>query len=285
MPERPTCIRKMLVPGPIARSVEDLRLCFSLIAGSDSRRPDIPPVPLDEPSNKSLNELRLAWSDDFIVPVARDIQSAIRSSVDRIAENGVAIENWSPRSIDWSAAQKLYYRLTACYYRYAMPTNLDRIQKSLTFIWKEATQGESSLRKARSPDQVLRAALSPNLKGYFQALTERDTFVAQLDQALNLWDAWLIPVAATPAFTHRSAWNAIEIDGVVYPHAIANGAYLMPFNLSGHPSVVIPIGKTQDGLPIGLQIVGKRWQEMELLSIAQVVDKAISGFQHPSDYE
>lgn len=59
----------------------------------------------------------------------------------------------------------------------------------------------------------------------------------------------------------------------------------MPFNLSDHPSVVIPIEQTQDGLPIGLQLIGKRWREMELLSFAQAVDNFINGFQHPSEYE
>jgi len=85
-----------------------------------------------------------------------------------------------------------------------------------------------------------------------------------MDQALESWDVWLTPVAATLAFTHCPAWSAIEIDGRAYPHGVANGAYTMPFNLSGHPAVVIPIGQTQNGLPIGLQIVGKRWREMEL---------------------
>lgn len=55
----------------------------------------------------------------------------------------------------------------------------------------------------------------------------------------------------------------------------------MPFNLSGHPAVVIPIGQTKDGLPIGMQIVGKRWKEMELLAIAQEIDTVIGGFRLP----
>jgi Asp-tRNA(Asn)/Glu-tRNA(Gln) amidotransferase A subunit family amidase len=50
---------------------------------------------------------------------------------------------------------------------------------------------------------------------------------------------------------------------------------LAPFNLSGHPAVVIPIARTQSGLPIGIQIIGKRWREMELLSIAQAIDQEI----------
>jgi amidase len=58
----------------------------------------------------------------------------------------------------------------------------------------------------------------------------------------------------------------------------------MPFNLSGHPVVVIPIGQTNNGLPIGMQIVGKRWKEMELLAIAQQLDAVIGGFRSPSGY-
>jgi amidase len=88
-------------------------------------------------------------------------------------------------------------------------------------------------------------------------------------------------VAATAAFTHRPAWSAVDIDGRSYPYGVANGAYTMPFNVSGHPAIVIPIGQTQDGLPMGVQIVGKRWREMELLAIAQQLDQILGAFQHP----
>ncbi|WP_254721856.1 amidase family protein [Kovacikia minuta] len=62
---------------------------------------------------------------------------------------------------------------------------------------------------------------------------------------------------------------------------MAWGAYTMPFNVSGHPVVIIPIGQTQEGLPIGIQIVGKRWREMELIAIAQQLDSVIGTFRHP----
>jgi amidase len=48
--------------------------------------------------------------------------------------------------------------------------------------------------------------------------------------------------------------------------------------------VVIPVGQTQAGLPIGIQIVGKRWREMELLSIAQKIDNIIGDFRQPVGY-
>jgi amidase len=102
--------------------------------------------------------------------------------------------------------------------------------------------------------------------------------------SLEPWDVWLVPVAATPAFTHRPAWSAVDIDGKLYPHGVANGAYITPFNLSGHPAVVIPIGQTQNGLPIGMQIVGKRWKEIEMLAIAQEIDRTVGAFENPSGY-
>jgi amidase len=113
---------------------------------------------------------------------------------------------------------------------------------------------------------------------------DRDRFTARLDAALEPWAVWLTPVAATVAFTHRPAWSAVEVDGTSYPHAVANGAYTMPFNLSGHPAVVIPIGRTQNSLPMGLQIVGKRWREMELLAIAESIDSLIGEFRQPGRY-
>lgn len=151
-------------------------------------------------------------------------------------------------------------------------------------IFRTATQGDKKLRALGDFSRVLPELLNPSLKGYFEALTERDRFIAQLDTALESWDVWLTPVAAIPAFTHCPAWNAIDVDGRSYPHGVANGAYTMPFNLSEHPAVIIPIGQTKDGLPIGMQVIGKRWKEMELLAIAQQLDAVMSGFRSPPGY-
>jgi len=58
----------------------------------------------------------------------------------------------------------------------------------------------------------------------------------------------------------------------------------MPFNLTGHPAVVIPVGQTQTGLSISLQIAGKWWREMELLAIAEQIDRVAGKFQCPLGY-
>ncbi len=285
VPGMPHCIRQMMTVGCFARSLEDIRLCFSLIAGADPRRPDVPPVPLDTPSGKSLKDLKIAWADEWSeVPVAAEIRAVMQAIAHTLETSGVCIESWRPPSFDLSAIFDLYGRMAAYLNKYAQPIDRHNVKRSLELLFRTATQGDKTLRQLGNFSRFLPELLNPTLKGYFEALTARDRFIAQIDQALEPWDVWLCPVAATPAFTHRPAWSAVEVNGKSYPHMVANGAYTLPFNLSGHPSVVIPIGQTQDGLPMGMQLVGKRWREMELLAIAQQLDHIIGAFQNPSGY-
>jgi amidase len=284
-PGMPICLRQMMTVGCLARSVADLQLCFEIVAGADLRRPDVPPVPLDTSSGKSLTDLKIAWSDEWAeVPVANEIKSAMVASAQKLTGAGANVDRWMPPNFNLSEIFELYGRLAAYVNRYAQPINLYNLRHSAELLWRTATQGDKKLRHLGNYSRFIPTMLNASLKGYFQALTERDRFIAEMDAALEPWDVWICPVAVTPAFTHRPAWSAIDIDGRSYPHAVANGIYLVPFNLSGHPAVVIPIGQTQAGLPIGIQIVGKRWQEIELLSIAQEIDKVIGDFRHPFGY-
>ncbi|MBO3462009.1 amidase [Aetokthonos hydrillicola Thurmond2011] len=286
VPVMPICLRQMMTVGCFARSLEDIRLCFSLIAGADIRRPDVPPIPLDTPSGKSWQNLKIAWIDQWTeVPVSRETKTAMNAIANKLAQTGAQIERWLPQNFDISYIINLYSRMAAYVNNYAQPKDRYNIRRSLELIFRTATQGDKQLRKLGDFSRFLPELLNPSLRGYFEALTERDRVTVQMDQALEPWDVWLVPVAATTAFTHRPAWSAVEIDGKLYPHGIANGAYTMPFNLSGHPAIVIPIGQTHNGLPMGMQIVGKRWREMEMLAIAQKIDNIIGGFKNPSSYE
>jgi amidase len=65
---------------------------------------------------------------------------------------------------------------------------------------------------------------------------------------------------------------------------LANGGFTMLFNLTRHPVLIIPVGQTKNGLPIGIQIVGKRWRDLELLAIAEKIAQVIGNFQHPPGY-
>ena len=93
----------MLRIGPLARSVEDLQLCMSLIVGADSRQPYVPPVPLDCPTDKPLSELKIAWTSGYdFLPVDEDTRSCIKNLVDSLTNAGCQLIESQPTSLDWS---------------------------------------------------------------------------------------------------------------------------------------------------------------------------------------
>ena len=108
------CIRQLMTVGFFARSVEDLQLCLSLTVGTDPRQPDITPVPLDRPSEKPLQNLPIAWTDGWEeIPIALEIQQAIRSVADKLNQLGAYIEHWTPPQFDLKEAFRVCNQLTA----------------------------------------------------------------------------------------------------------------------------------------------------------------------------
>jgi amidase len=285
LPEGIGSIRQMMTVGALARSIEDLRLTLSLIAGADNRQPDIPPVPLDIPSKRNLQDLRIAWIDETSVfPVASDIKLAMQNMAKKLIDISGNIERWKS-DFDFLAAWQIYYALGTSIVPFTQVQDFNYFRRNLTFLWQEGTTGDKELRKLSNiPGIAFSIGANPTLKGYFEILQERDRITTQLDNEFENWDALLCPVAMTPAFTHRFRGVAVEVDKRKIPYMMASGAYTVPFNLTGHPVVVIPIGQTEDEFPIGMQIVGKRWKEMELLNIAQQIDNVIGAFKHPPGY-
>ena len=282
-PGMPKCIRQLMTVGSFARSIEDLRLCLTLTVGSDPRQPDVPPVPLDTVEEKDLSDIRLVWSDSWLqMSPAIEIKNAINLAVDKLKPACAEMEQWTSPPFDLHSAFQVCNQLTALNFVYSQPADFDAAKKSLPAMFREATQGDKELRDLSNLSQFLPVLLNPTLKHYFKILTQRDRFIAQMDTALEPWDVWLCPVAMTTAFIHRSKGTVIKIEGRKVPYFLANGGYTMLFNLTGHPVVVIPIGHSKAGLPIGMQIVGKRWREMELLAIAEKIDCIVGNFSHPS---
>lgn len=275
-------IRYMLTVGAIARSLPDLELALSIIAKPDVRQPDISPVGLSPSSPKPLAQLNLAWSDgwDPLLPL-NEIRRTIQSAVQLMEGAGTPMTRWSP-SFDWSRLFKTYYRLAAYSLRYAQTPTLKALWNLVQWLWREWSQSEPALRKLSSL-RTIPALLNPSLGEYFEALTERDRWSQHMEQSMADYDALLCPVAMTTAFEHCPSGSAIKIDGRNVPYTVAAGAYTIPFNLMGNPVVVIPIGQSQQGLPIGIQIVGKRWRDGELLAIAKSVNSVIGRFTSPTD--
>ena len=288
IPEAPgmlKCIRQLMTVGSFARSIEDLELCLSLTYGLDKRQPDVRPVPLNIVEEKHLQDLKIAWSDGWskMMPTS-EISKKIQLVVNQLKSLCKELEQWSSPNFDLHEAFKVCNQLTALNFVYSQSADFDAAKKALPAMFREATQGDKELRHLSNLSHFLPALLNPTLKRYFKILTQRDRFIARMDEALESVDVWLCPVAMTTAFTHRHKGAAIKIEGRKVPYFLANGGYTMLFNLTGHPVVVIPIGHSKQGLPIGMQIVGKRWQEMELLAIAKQIDRVTDSFKTPPGY-
>ncbi|MEP0919895.1 amidase [Leptolyngbya sp. DQ-M1] len=129
VPGMPYCLRQMMTVGCFARSLTDLRLCFSLIAGAEPRRPDVPSIPLDTPSGQSLSDLKIAWTDQWAqVPVAAESRTAMQQVIETLAQSGVQVRHWLPENFDVPAILNLYTRMAAYINRYAQPVDHYNLQ-------------------------------------------------------------------------------------------------------------------------------------------------------------
>jgi amidase len=127
------------------------------------------------------------------------------------------------------------------------------------------------------------------LKSYAFALSQRDGFIAKMEDFLSEWDAWLCPVEACRAYPHIQSRNpleklraSVEVDGRKIPYLLVSSMYTALFNLTGNPVVVLPMGRTKEGLPFGVQVVGKRWCDMALLAVAEQLSRVTGPFHPPT---
>ena len=88
----------------------------------------------------------------------------------------------------------------------------------------------------------------------------------------------LCPAAAIPAFRHGERSWRIEDKTVHYLDA---WSYTEFFNLLGNPAAVVPVGQSSEGLPIGVQIVGRPWEEEQVLSVAAVLEQQCGAWRIP----
>ena len=121
------------------------------------------------------------------------------------------------------------------------------------------------------------------LKRYFEALHRRDRSIIAWECFFDNWDVLLCPAMMVTAFPHCEAGSPIDVDGkeIDYRMVSAHGAV---FNYSGHPAIAMPCGLGEDRLPIGVQLVGRKWNEARLLAVARAASELTGGFRRPPGY-
>lgn len=250
IPDKPGALRvhrNMWSIGPLARSVGDLALALHVLAGPDGQDWAVPPVPVVDPPTLPLPGLRLAVAPGFPgLPVATAIQGAIRGLAGRLATGGAWVAEALP-PVDLLAQ--------------------GRARRDLAGLLLAA--GDPPTDKP-----------APTLAAYFAALAARDTATAAWETFFGDWDALLCPVMPMTAFPHTPPGGTFQVDGTPIP-GWQLFSYVSPFSLTGHPVVVVPVGRDPDGQPIGIQVVGPRWGEARLLAVAAAIGQVVEPLGHP----
>jgi len=275
LPGMPRAVRHMNTLGPLARSVEDLSLITKVISGPDDAEWDVPPVPWVEAPDIALPRMKFSWSCDFAgVPVTKDTKQAIEKLAGELARLGCKVEERNPDGFDFEQAWETWGEIAIAE---RAATGPERAAERAAALHAKLGDGVAV---ARGSVKGARATVSD----YMTALTRRDSLISILEKFFDHWDALLCPVTVSPAIPHVPFGTPIDVDGAKVPYFLAGTSYTCPFNLTGSPAAVLPLTKSAAGLPIGVQVVGKRWSEPALLSVCEKLVLITGNFVPPPQF-
>lgn len=249
--------------GPMARTMGDVALMFQTLSGQDPADPVSPPITLGSPSPDELRAKTIGFfEDDGLVPVTQETRGAVNDAAQALREVGFRVEAFRPRALE--QLRKLWWKFfVQCGAMFYSPEIRGKRER-LSPIFKEFL----GIAKAAGP------ITGPEL---LSAWAELDLLRAKTLDEMNDFPVLLCPVASIPAFRHGERSWTIDGRSVGYLDAVR---FTQWFNALVCPAAVIPVGRSPEGLPIGVQIVARPFEDEVALGIAAVVDAAF-GYRTP----
>jgi len=249
--------------GPMARYIEDIHLMLGVISGYDIGDPVSVAVPLVEAEEQELRETRIGYfEDDGEHPVTPETKQAIQSAVKALREQGFIVEEFRPERLKrvhelW---QDVFVRMTAMLFGPMLKGQQHKISPILT-----------EMRKVQSQQPPFTA------ESLIVSIMERDIVREAILRQMEEYPVWLLPVAPGPAFEHGEiGWTRENHVGTF----VDTFPYTQWFNLLGCPAAVVPVSKSEEGLPIGVQIAGRPWEESLVLGVAAAIERDF-GYRPP----
>ena len=249
--------------GPMARTIGDIELLFSVLAGQDPHDPISPPVSLRKPSLDDLRKLTIGYfEDDGLVPVTPETRLAIHSAVQVLREAGFLVEPFRPGQLEplrklWT---RFFVQCGALFYEPEIQGKLDQLSPVFSeFLSIADAAGDLSTREL--------------LFGLAELDLLRSKFLAEMSE----FPVLLCPVASIPAFRHNERLWTIDGTSVKYLDAVRHTQW---FNATAMPAAVVRVGSSPDGLPVGVQIAARPFDDEIALSVAAVIDAAF-GYRIP----
>jgi amidase len=272
LPGKTRTMHWMNTYGPLARSVDDLDLAIRIIAGPDGYEAEAPPMPIGPTPKLTAGDLRIAVVESNpLVQVSDDTAKVVQATARLLSKAGAKVKRAEPEGLDWQQGWDDWCDLFN-YVTLALEP-LSVRQPLLAGLDAEDPTARSAARGARL-----------DMVQFFELLDRRDHLMRQCEGFLDQYDAWLMPVMPGAAFVRQSKTEPLVIDGRPYPYFFAGTAYNFLANLTGQPAIVLPSGFSREGLPIGLQLTGKRWGEARLFGIAKVLEKLLPPCPVPPNF-
>ena len=252
------------VVGPMARTVADLRAMFEVMAGPDAGDALSAPVPLRQVRSKELRGMRIGILESAALGKATpETMAAVERAAKLLSEQGFAVETKRLTGLD--RAIELWW-----YFFGPVIANLIRL----------STLGQEKLMSPMLREFVALATAEANLTydGFLSACGERDSLRAEILRQMEDVTILLSPVSAGPAFRHGEGnWRSGEREN--YRETMRYSQWL---NLAGFPGVAVPLGKSSDGLPIGVQVIGRPYAEEIVLAVAEAIERGRGPWEAPN---
>jgi Asp-tRNA(Asn)/Glu-tRNA(Gln) amidotransferase A subunit family amidase len=249
--------------GPMARTVRDLTLLFITLSGQDALDPVSPPVSLRNESLEDLKRVPIGFfEDDGLVPVTLETRQAVQDAARALEGQGFHVRPFRPRALE--EARDLWWKFFV---------------RGGAMLLDPLVQGRHSELSPTFLDFLSIAHSEPPLSAeeLLSAWMDCDHVRRKLLAEMESFPILLCPVCAIPAFRHGERVWEVEGQRVKYLDAMR---YTQWFNLLGAPAAVVPVGWSPEGLPIGVQIVGRPFQDENVLGIAAAVE-ADYGYKPP----
>ncbi len=252
------------VVGPMARDVTDLALLFEVLAGPELGDPNSAPVPLRWPGEAELRRYRIGYFEqDGRVPVTAETRAAVRTAGRALEGQGFVVEEFRPDGLE--EARRIWWTLFGPAGSFVLKPMLEGHEREIGPILREFMG-------------IVAAEPPLTLKSFMDALLERDEVRSRFLSQMESYPVLLCPVCAVSAFRHRERSWIVEGRRVDYLDAMS---YTQWFNLLGNPAMVVPVGKSPEGLPIGVQVVGRPHEEEVVLAVAARIQQACGDRREP----
>lgn len=271
-------LKSLAVAGPLARKIEDLELAMDIIAQNTTTDQKL--IPLNRCQDTiDLKNLKIAWSDEFGgIPVDNETKKAIQDYVSKLEKAGAIVVKITP-PIDFYLAWKTWGSFVGMQGGY----NTSNFAK-----WMGLPFTKGVLKNVPMHQNIVKPT---SVQKYMEALNIQDSLITQMENFLDNFDAFICPVSAVNAFPHHKPTkkygnfniynNAIPVNNQSIHYYMATQAYTTPFTLTENPVLSMPISLSKDSLPIGVQVIGKRYSDFKLLKIGMVLDDYSEKFKYP----